>query len=85
MIKPDGDDYYATTDVFRYGRGAWSWSATLCQPWPARNGTLSEDSGWCLTEKRAKRKADRVARRMMRAAESWTSRTYSADGGEESS
>ncbi|MET7975785.1 hypothetical protein ABZW44_22620 [Streptomyces mirabilis] len=76
MIKPDGDDYYATTHVVHEGTLAWSWNATLCQPWPALNDELDRDGGWCFTEKRANRKADRAARRMMRAAKSWTTRTY---------
>lgn len=78
MIKPDRDDYYVTTDVYRRGRLDWAWQVELRQPWPARNTLLDEDYGSCATEKRAKRKADRVARRMMRAAASWTSRTYEA-------
>ncbi|MGV9290721.1 hypothetical protein [Streptomyces sp. NPDC003719] len=41
---------------------------------------LDEDRGSRLTEKAAKRKADRVAQRMMRAAATWTSRTYEAEG-----
>lgn len=76
MIKPDRDDYYVSTEVYRAGKLAWVWSVTLRQPWPARETVLDEDSGYRMTEARAKRKADRVARRMMRAADSWTSRTY---------
>lgn len=78
MIKPDGDDYYTDTHVYRRGTLDWVWTAELCQPWPSRNLSLDDDSGSCVTEKRAKRKADRVARRMMRAAASWSSRTYKA-------
>ncbi|MFJ3037749.1 hypothetical protein [Streptomyces tendae] len=80
MIKPDGDDYYATTHVVRQGALAWSWKVQLRQPWPAWNTLLDEDYGSRMTEKAAKRKADHVARRMMRAADSWTTRTYDADG-----
>ncbi|MGW2550721.1 hypothetical protein [Streptomyces sp. NPDC001635] len=83
MIKPDGDDYYVVTHVFRRGALDWAWEATLRQPWPARNLVLAEGDGACATEKRARRRADRVARRLMRAAKSWTSRTYKADGSEE--
>jgi hypothetical protein len=82
VIKPDGDDYYVTTHVVRRGTGHWTWSAYLRQPWPALNTELDEDSGACFTEKRAKRKADRAAKRMMRAAASWTTRTYNAHGSE---
>lgn len=80
MIKPDGDDYYVKTDVFRRGWADWAWNVQLRQPWPAWNLELDEDYGSCVTEKRAKRKADRVARRMMRAAASWTSREYEQTG-----
>lgn len=76
MIRPTRDDYYATTDVVRHGRLAWGWAVSLEQPWPALDSVLDTASGACMTEKRAKRKADRVARRMMRAADSWTTRTY---------
>ena len=80
MIQPDGDDYYATTDVYRRGTLDWAWQVELRQPYRIRNSILDEDSGSCATEKRAKRKADRVARRMMRAAASWTRRTYERSG-----
>ncbi|NUQ95784.1 MAG: hypothetical protein HOY79_04240 [Streptomyces sp.] len=76
MIRPDGDDYYATTDVYRRGPLDWVWEANLRQPWPSMRLVLAEDAGSCSTEKRAKRKADRVARRMMRAADSWARREY---------
>ncbi|GAA3590697.1 hypothetical protein [Streptomyces osmaniensis] len=78
MIQPDSDDYYVDTHVFRQGALAWSWTATLRQPYRIRNSVLDEESGSRMTERAAKRKADRVARRMMRAAASWTSRTYEA-------
>jgi len=79
MIRPHGDDYSAATNVYRRGTLDWVWSVRLIQ-WDDRAPVLDEDSGSCLTEKRAKRRADRVARRMMRAAASWTSRTYKPDG-----
>lgn len=79
MIQPDGDDYYATTNVYRRGTLDWVWEVTLQQPWPARDGILDKDWGSRPTEKAAKRKADRVAQRMMRAAGSWTSRTYKSE------
>ncbi|WP_333744086.1 hypothetical protein [Streptomyces ardesiacus] len=81
MIKPDGDDYYATTNVYRRGTLDWAWEVRLLQsPLKHLRMDLDEDYGSRMTEKAAKRKADRVARRMMRAAESWTTRTYDADG-----
>lgn len=76
MIRPDGDKHYVTTDVFRRGFLDWAWKVQLRQPWPAIHTELDEDYGSCVSEKRAKRKADRVARRMMRAADSWTRQTY---------
>lgn len=79
MIKPDGDDYYVTTHVVHRGTLDWSWRVELRQPWPAWNTLLDEDGGSRPTEKAAKRKADRVARHMMRAAASWTTRTYEAE------
>jgi hypothetical protein len=79
VIKPSSDDYYVETHVVHEGPLSWSWTASLCQPWPSLDGVLSTDSGWRTTEKRAKRKADRVARQMMRAAASWTTRTYRAE------
>jgi hypothetical protein len=78
VIKPSSGDYYATTHVYRRGALEWTWSATLHQPPPWEPYDLAHDSGWCFTEKRAKRKADRAARRMMRAADSWTTRIYKA-------
>jgi len=80
VIQPDGDDYYVKTDVYRRGRLDWVWNVQLRQPWPAMRLELDEDYGSCLTEKRAKRKADRVARRMIRAAASWEARRYERDG-----
>lgn len=78
MIKPDSDEVCVDTHVYRQSALAWYWSATLRQPYRIRNAVLDEESGSRMTEKAAKRKADRVARRMMRAAQSWTSRTYEA-------
>ena len=83
MIKPSSRDFYATTDVVHHDVLTWTWSATLSQPYPWDPSELDHAEGWCWTEKRAHRKADRAARRMMRAAKSWTSRTYKADGTEE--
>ncbi|GHC36711.1 MULTISPECIES: hypothetical protein [Streptomyces rochei group] len=79
MIQPDGDDYYVTTNVYRRGTLDWAWEVTLRQPWPRLRTELDDDYGSRMTEKAAKRKADRVAQRMMRAAASWTSRTYEAE------
>jgi hypothetical protein len=77
VIHPDGDDYYVTTNVYRRGTLDWAWEVTLRQsPFKYLRMELDEDGGSRLTEKAAKRKADRVAQRMMRAAASWTSRTY---------
>ena len=85
MIQPSGSDYYATTDIVRNGSLSWGWAANLRQPWPALDGVLDTASGWCWTKKRAERKADRAARRMMRAADSWARRTYKPDGTVEAS
>ncbi|WP_329474278.1 hypothetical protein OIE75_40915 (plasmid) [Streptomyces sp. NBC_01723] len=80
MIQPDGDDYYATTHVYRRGTLDWAWEVRLLQsPLKHRQMDLDEDYGSRMTEKAAKRKADRVAQRMMRAAASWSSRTYKAE------
>lgn len=81
MIKPDSErNYYATTDIVNIGRHYWSWKVELRQPWPALNLELDVDGGYCLTEKRARRKADRAVRRMLRAADSWISTETDADG-----
>ena len=80
MIKPSSDDYYVTTDVVHEGGLlSWTWQAALRQPPPWRPYDLDHDYGWCWTEKRARRKAERAGRRMMRAANSWTSRTYTCE------
>lgn len=76
MIKPDSDDYYATTDVVQQSRWQWVWIARLCQPHPWRPHVLADGDGTALTKARAQRKANRVAAQMMRAADSWTSRTH---------
>lgn len=78
MIQPSSGEYHATTDVYQSGRLTWTWNTRLWQPRPWWPTDLDEDSGFAFTEKRARRKADRAARRMMRAADSWVSRTYSA-------
>lgn len=83
MIKPSSDDYYATTDIVQQGRWFWTWLAHLRQPRPWQPNVLAEADGIALTRKRAQKKADRAAARMMRAADSWTSRTHRQDGKEE--
>lgn len=75
MKKPLGT-YSATTDVVQITAHGWSWSARLSDCYEL----CDSEQGWCWTEKRAKTKADRAARRMMRAAASWTTRNYKADG-----
>lgn len=80
MRKPKSDEYHVTTHVTWHGTLDWGWSATLEQPWPWTPTELDRDSGWCFTEKRAQRAADRAARRMLRGAAAWTTRTYNADG-----
>jgi hypothetical protein len=83
VIKPSSDEYNATTDVSQRGRWVWWWRARLWQPHPWTPFELDTDDGFALTRQRAERKAERAARRMMRAADSWVSRTYKADGTEE--
>jgi hypothetical protein len=83
VIKPSSDDYYASTDVVQQSRWCWVWTARLCQPRPWTPHQLADAEGTAFTKKRAQRKADQAARAMMRAAKSWTSRTYNADGTEE--
>lgn len=85
MIRPSSSEYHCTTDVSQRGRFNWAWSARLWQPRPWTPTELDEDYGFAFTEKRAHRKAEKVARRMMRAAESWVRRTYCSDGSEETS
>lgn len=80
MIKPRSSEYHVTTNVSQQGHYNWAWSALLWQPYPWTPSELDEDSGFAFTEKRATKKADRAAKRMMRAADSWVSRTYSSSG-----
>lgn len=71
MKRPLGD-YSATTDVMQLGAHYWGWSARLGDHW----NECDREEGWAWTEKRARRKADRAAQRMMRTAATWTRRTY---------
>lgn len=82
MIRPSSRDYSATTDISQRHRWDWAWEARLWQPHPWRPFELDAVSGFAFTRKRAERKAERAARRMMRAADTWTSRTYGSDGSE---
>jgi len=85
VIRPSSSDYSATTDVSQRGRWTWAWTARLWQPHPWTPFELDADGGFAFTEKRANRKAERAARRMMRAADTWVSRAYSSDGSEDPS
>jgi hypothetical protein len=71
--KPLGD-YSTTTDVMQLSAHSWGWSARLGDHWDL----CDIEQGWCWTEKRARRKAERAAQRMMRTAASWTTHTYTS-------
>ena len=82
MNQPTSAGYDVETRVVYDGPLSWAWTTTLRQTRPATDPVLAADRGWCMTEKRAWRKAGRTGRRMKRrmkrAASSRTLRTYSA-------
>lgn len=76
MRRPGGVNVRTETTIYRDGFLLWAWIVVLrdsCED-------LDRADGWAATEKRARRRAARASRRLLRGARSWTSITTRADG-----